>query len=509
MKLRTTLVTHLGVLLSLYAINAAAVNIPANFGVYTIEESGTYIINGTVTGQYIDIKGTATDVVIRGQAGTNPTFQGQPYTGARSASHIRGGASNTTLIEDFTFIGKVGHNFMSLSGDSSKTIRNLTVINDTKDGAGAINPGPNSLVTNCTINPHDDAIKITEPNSRAQTNTVTMDGNGAVIQLGWGLRADGAIHYAFDTVVRGYLKNNSQTNTNSNPGRAIIGGIFENDTSDVQITGLDIDMTNEHSGHYIKLKADGATLSDVVISGVIHNDVSVAPTIDPVALSTANGGSIQNITIDFGNKIGPGDVYSDAGVTGLTIGGGSGGNPPTPPSNLVLTPTCDEVALSWTDNADNEDSYDVRRKVVGGSASTVTTLPANSQSYTDTTVAASTNYEYKVRAHNANGVGATAWTAVSTSSCSVPVDITVTSTKTDCNASGSSRNIVYFDLSGGSYDDVSANRGVLTEMSAGSYRIREIGAPFGSQIDYVITVKLGSEVVGSHTETLTTVGSCP
>ena len=327
---------------SLLSAAQAATNIPSNFNVYEITQSGTYLIDGTVRGQYIDIKGSAADVIIRGVAGTNPTFEGKPYEGqARSASHIRGGASNSTLIEKFTFVGKVGHNFMSLSGDSTKTINRLTVINDTKDGAGAINPGNNSMVKNCTINPHDDAIKITEPNSRAKNNTVTMDGNGAVIQLGWGLRADGAIHYAENTTIRGYLKNNGQTNTNNNPGRAIIGGIFENDTNDVKITGLDIDVTNQHTGHYVKLRADsGATLQDVLISGVIRNNVSVASQIKPVALSTGAGSKIKNITIDFGNKITMSDVHKDAGVTNFTLGSGgssssssSGGGGPECTSN--------------------------------------------------------------------------------------------------------------------------------------------------------------------------------
>ena len=311
---------------SLFSTSYAATNIPSDFGIYTITQSGTYLINGTVKGKYIVINGSAADVIIRGVAGTNPTFQGKAYSGeARSASHIRGGAGNSTLIENFKFVGKVGHNFMSLSGNSNKTINNLTVINDTKDGAGAINPGPNSMVKNCTINPHDDAIKITEPNSRAKNNTLTMDGNGAAIQLGWGLRADGAIHYAENTTIRGYLKNNSQTNTNNNPGRSIIGGIFENDTSDVKITGLDIDMTNDHSGHYVKLRADsGATLQDVLIEGVIRNNVSVAAGIKPIALSTGGGAKIKNITIDFKGKLKNSDVYKDAGVTGFTLVGGGG-----------------------------------------------------------------------------------------------------------------------------------------------------------------------------------------
>ncbi|MCG8698254.1 MAG: hypothetical protein MI922_09390, partial [Bacteroidales bacterium] len=212
--------------------------IPADFNVYNITESGTYIIKGTVKGQYIDAR--AADVVIKGE-GANPTFEGKPYSGqARSASHIRGGRNSLT-VKDFTFRGKVGHNFMSVNSNNT-LIQNLKVYNNTKAGAGAINPGANSMVRKCYIEPHDDAIKITEKNSRAEDNDCVMDGNGSVIQLGWGLRADGAIHYADDIRISGYLRNNGQSNTDGNPGRAIIGGIFENPVSDIKLTNLDINM---------------------------------------------------------------------------------------------------------------------------------------------------------------------------------------------------------------------------------------------------------------------------
>lgn len=319
--------------------NAAVTKyIPANFGVYKITQAGTYIIEGTVKGEYIEI--STGNVTIKGQ-GSNPTFQGKVYSTsqARSKSHIRGGGNGFLTIKDFTFQGKVHHNFMSVNSDNT-LIENLKVYNSTKDGAGAINPGANSMVRDCYIEPHDDAIKITEPDSKAEDNECKMDGNGAVIQLGWGLRADGAIHHAKRIKIRGYLKNNGQTNTNSNPGRAIIGGIFENPVSDIKITNLDIDLTSEHNGHYVKLVADGVTAQDIEITGVIKNTVSVVSGIKPVALATKNGGKIKNITIDFGNKIKSADIYQGTGVSGLTIGGGSSDpcdNDPKPTGSILVS----------------------------------------------------------------------------------------------------------------------------------------------------------------------------
>lgn len=319
MILRKAVLAFVGTLVLLFCLGTAhAVNIPKNFGVYTINKSGTYVIKGTVTGQYIEIKSSAVNVTITGQ-GANATFKGKKYGGKRSQSHIRGGPSGSLLIKDFKFQGKVGHNFMSLAGNASKTIQNLTVINNTKAGAGAINPGPNSMVKNCNISPHDDAIKITEKNSRAQNNSITMDGNGSAIQLGWGKRADGAVHYATNTKIRGFLKHNKQTDTGNNPGRSIIGGIFENNVSDIKITGLDINMSSKHNGHYVKLKANGGNVTGVNIQGKITNAVKVSPKIHPIALATAKGAKIRNITIDFKGKIKANQVYKDNGVINFKL----------------------------------------------------------------------------------------------------------------------------------------------------------------------------------------------
>ena len=77
--------------------------------------------------------------------------------------------------------GKVGHNAIGTNSGNT-LIENVTVINNTS--AGAINTGQNSMIRNCHIEPHDDAIKITEKNSRAEDCDIVMDGNGSAIQFG-------------------------------------------------------------------------------------------------------------------------------------------------------------------------------------------------------------------------------------------------------------------------------------------------------------------------------------
>ena len=59
------------------------------------------------------------------------------------------------------------------------------------------------------------------------------------------------------------------------------------------------------------------------------------------------------------------------------------------------------VNLTWQDNADNETSYEVERRVDGESGfTTIATLPADSVSYSDATAPAQSSIFYRVKAIN-------------------------------------------------------------------------------------------------------------
>ncbi len=79
--------------------------------------------------------------------------------------------------------------------------------------------------------------------------------------------------------------------------------------------------------------------------------------------------------------------------------------PPAAPSGLVATPAAhDRVALAWTDNSDNEDTFELERSSDGGASwPTVATTTPNQTTYSDETVTAETQYLYRVRACNAEG----------------------------------------------------------------------------------------------------------
>lgn len=93
------------------------------------------------------------------------------------------------------------------------------------------------------------------------------------------------------------------------------------------------------------------------------------------------------------------DFSSDLGTHTFD---GAGLNPPASPTNLALTASVDDLSLTWDDVAD-EDGYYVYRSTDDVNYSQITTLAANSTSYTDNSVQLLTTYYYYVVAYNADG----------------------------------------------------------------------------------------------------------
>ncbi len=77
---------------------------------------------------------------------------------------------------------------------------------------------------------------------------------------------------------------------------------------------------------------------------------------------------------------------------------------PAAPSGLTaIAVSSSQIDLSWTD-VSNEDGYKIERKTgVNGTYSEITTVSANTTTYSDTGLSASTTYYYRVKAYNLAG----------------------------------------------------------------------------------------------------------
>lgn len=77
---------------------------------------------------------------------------------------------------------------------------------------------------------------------------------------------------------------------------------------------------------------------------------------------------------------------------------------PAAPSNLAAAAvSTTEIALTWTDNSNNETSFRIERKTLGGSYVEVASAPANSTGATVGGLSPETAYSFRVRARNGNG----------------------------------------------------------------------------------------------------------
>ena len=96
-------------------------------------------------------------------------------------------------------------------------------------------------------------------------------------------------------------------------------------------------------------------------------------------------------------------AYSNSAFVGT-------GTPPTAPTNLRPTSvTATSVALAWNDNSANENGFLIQRALNAGFSQGVVNflVGANTNSFTDNTVASNTRYYYRVLAFS--GTGNSAW----------------------------------------------------------------------------------------------------
>ncbi len=77
---------------------------------------------------------------------------------------------------------------------------------------------------------------------------------------------------------------------------------------------------------------------------------------------------------------------------------------PAAPSNLATDSVSKNgVALTWSDNSNNESGFRIERSSGGSAYSEIATVGTDSESFTDSAVTEGTTYNYRVRAYNSFG----------------------------------------------------------------------------------------------------------
>ncbi len=259
-------------------------------------------------------------------------------------------------------------------------------------------------------------------------------------------------------------------------------------TTAVAVTITWTDASTDETGFYVYRNTTntttGATLLSTLGAGVqtytdnATNNPSAPPAIGTVYfywVSAYNGVGESSKTAASQNATG--------GVTTLNV--------PAAPTSLTATATSTtQINLAWTDNATNETGYTVERRSPAGSGSysTVTTLSAGANSFSNTGLTESTQYEYRVYATNAAGNSANSNAASKFTIPATPTGLTATA------VSSSQINLAWTDVSTGNTGQRierrspsgSGSYSTLTTVSATATTYSDTGLTASTSYEYRI-----------------------
>lgn len=117
--------------------------------------------------------------------------------------------------------------------------------------------------------------------------------------------------------------------------------------------------------------------------------------------------SIEKVQLGFEITSSPGGLDFTMNSYSVSYGTSSTAAPAAPTGLLATPADATSVDLSWTDQSNNEDGFEIERSLSSGTGFTwLTSVGANVASYTDPTLTTGTTYYYRVRAYNSGGYSA-------------------------------------------------------------------------------------------------------
>jgi hypothetical protein len=147
------------------------------------------------------------------------------------------------------------------------------------------------------------------------------------------------------------------------------------------------DNSNNETAFYIYRSIDGTNFS--YLNSVASNTVIFFD-------SGLSYGTTYYYKVLAHNAIGDSAYSNAASATTLSS--------PAAPSNLTVgTITTSSIAISWTDNSNNETAFYIYRSIDGTNFSYLSSVASNTVNFTNSGLSGGVTYYYKVLAHNAIG----------------------------------------------------------------------------------------------------------
>ena len=174
------------------------------------------------------------------------------------------------------------------------------------------------------------------------------------------------------------------------------------------------DNAINESGFVIERSTDGVNFTQIATAPARSNTGNV--TFTDITIKAAQTTQSYVYRVAAGNVVGLSAYATSLPVAVAVV------VPPAAPANLVATlQTGPTIALTWTDNANNETGFVIQRSTNGGAFAQIATVSAFSgtgapPAFIDTVQAVATNttYSYRVAATNAGGTSAFSNTASAT-----------------------------------------------------------------------------------------------
>ena len=187
--------------------------------------------------------------------------------------------------------------------------------------------------------------------------------------------------------------------------------VTNNGTLAITNIRIDGDIDNAAFARFTEVTINGAACT-LLAAGKSYNcniaslaaagQQIISEKIQAVALGTFNiNSSFDSSNVNVRIDIAPGNQSITDSRTVVAAAAA-----PNAPSGLnASAQTTGDIALTWTDNSNNELNFQVQRSANGGGFATIANLAANSRSYTDsyTVLTVGTAYTYQVIATNAIG----------------------------------------------------------------------------------------------------------
>lgn len=171
-------------------------------------------------------------------------------------------------------------------------------------------------------------------------------------------------------------------------------------------------VTINNEARTVDFYVDGEKVGETHTYNTSYNPNTGSYYIGQYGASYRWNGTIDNVKI-YGRALSANEI--------LQLYGEEGNVPtyPETPSNFTGEVVNGDIALSWTDNSDNEDGFLILKSNSTAGFDTLVTVGANQTSYVDTAVVEGETYYYRIRSYNAHGHYGEAETIAGTSNSEV------------------------------------------------------------------------------------------